>query len=220
MCLTHWTTEKDPRQGSPVSAWTGGPTEKDWPEAFWSSATRGSRKDSDRAMTTAEAVRIPAHLVLPESLQAKQLCHLHAQLLLGQTCHRQKKSCFYARRVTLVVSNSLWPCWLWPARLLCQRSSLGKNTGTYWPVLVVISCCPSHQLPWCCQNPCNPSSCNTSILGPHWANPGPPGQPQEQTPVDDPHAEVEIKPQLKPRGSVAKEEDPKPPHQLAVQAAD
>ena len=32
--------------------------------------------------------------------------------------------------------------------------------------------------------------------------------------MDDPHAEVEIKPQLKPRGSVAKEEDPKPLHQL------
>ena len=31
------------------------------------------------------------------------------------------------------------------------------------------------------------------------ANPSPPGQPQEQTPVDDPQAEVEIKPQLKPR---------------------
>ena len=31
------------------------------------------------------------------------------------------------------------------------------------------------------------------------ANPSPPGQPQEQTPVDDPHAEVEIKPQLNPR---------------------
>ena len=39
-------------------------------------------------------------------------------------------------------------------------------------------------------------------------------EPQEQTPVDDPCAEVEIKPQLKPRGSVTKEEDPKPPHQL------
>ena len=45
-------------------------------------------------------------------------------------------------------------------------------------------------------------------------NPSPPGQPQEQTPVDDPHAEVEIKPQWKPRGTVAKEEDPKPSHQL------
>ena len=45
------------------------------------------------------------------------------------------------------------------------------------------------------------------------ANPSPPGQPQEQTPMDSQHAEVEIKPQLKPRGSVAKEEDPKPSHQ-------
>ena len=32
--------------------------------------------------------------------------------------------------------------------------------------------------------------------------------------MDDLHAEVEIKPQLKPGGSVAKEEDPKPSHQL------
>ena len=46
------------------------------------------------------------------------------------------------------------------------------------------------------------------------ANPSPPGQPQEQTPEDNPQVEVEVKPQLKPRGSVAKEEDPKPSHQL------
>ena len=32
--------------------------------------------------------------------------------------------------------------------------------------------------------------------------------------MDDPHAEVEIKPQLKPRDSMTKEEDPKPSHQL------
>ena len=32
--------------------------------------------------------------------------------------------------------------------------------------------------------------------------------------MHDPHAEVEIKPQLEPRGSVAKEEDPEPSHQL------
>ena len=32
--------------------------------------------------------------------------------------------------------------------------------------------------------------------------------------MDDPHAKVEIKPQLKPRGSVTKEEDPKPSHQV------
>ena len=32
--------------------------------------------------------------------------------------------------------------------------------------------------------------------------------------MDDPHAEVEIKPSLKSRGSVTKEEDPKPSYQL------
>ena len=32
--------------------------------------------------------------------------------------------------------------------------------------------------------------------------------------MEDPHVQVEMKPQLKPRGSVAKEEDPKPSHQL------
>ena len=46
------------------------------------------------------------------------------------------------------------------------------------------------------------------------ANPSPPGQPQEQTPVNDPYPEVVIKPQLKPTGSVAEEEDSKPSHQL------
>ena len=32
--------------------------------------------------------------------------------------------------------------------------------------------------------------------------------------MDSPHAEMEIKPQLKPRGSVAKKEGPKSSHQL------
>ena len=32
--------------------------------------------------------------------------------------------------------------------------------------------------------------------------------------MDNPHAEAEIKPQLKPRGSVTKEEDPESSHQL------
>ena len=83
-------------------------------EAFWSPATRGLKKDSERVITPAmEAVRVPTHLVLPGSLQAKKLRHLHAQLSLGQSCHRpkkKKKSCIYANRITSFVSNSLWPC--------------------------------------------------------------------------------------------------------------
>ena len=39
------------------------------------------KKKSVRAITpAAEAVRVPAHLAMPGSLQTKQLHHLHAQL--------------------------------------------------------------------------------------------------------------------------------------------
>ena len=38
-----------------------------------------------------------------------------------------------------LVYNSLQPCGLWPARLLCQGGvSPAKNTGAYWPILVAI----------------------------------------------------------------------------------
>ena len=119
-------------------------------------------------------------------------------------------------------------CRLWPARLLCQRGGFSRQE--YWSVLANTGChtllehyisCYSSSQPTQYLNPCNSSSCITSRGKPHrgkqaltGANPSPPGQPQEQTRVDDPHVEMEIKPQLKPRGSVAKEEDPKPPHQL------
>ena len=109
-------------------------------EAFWSPATRGSRKDSDGAVTHAvEAVRAPAHLVPPGCPQAKQLHHLHAQLTGAELPQAKKKSCVCVCRVASVVTNSFQPCRLWPARLLCQKGgSPGKNTGTYWPILVTI----------------------------------------------------------------------------------
>ena len=59
--------------------------------------------------------------------------------------------------------------------------------------------------------PLQPEQFTTSTPDPHRGNPSPPGQPQEQTPGDDPHAEMGTKPQFKPRGSVAKEEDPNLP---------
>ena len=138
----------------------------------------------------AEAVRVPAHLVLPRPLQVKQLCHLHAQSSLGQSCHRQKMSCVYACRVASVVSTVCGPLRLFvalcdslcPARLLCQRGrfyrqeywSILANTGRHTLLEHYISCCPSCQPPlstWCCQNPCNPSSCTTSTPGPHRGKP-------------------------------------------------
>ena len=93
-----------------------------------------------------ETVCVPEHLELRGSPQANQLNYLHTQLLLGQSCHRQKRkkknSSVNACRVTSVLSDFLWSCGLWPARLLCQRrGSPGKNTGVYWPILVAIPFC-------------------------------------------------------------------------------
>ena len=93
MCLMHPKTEKDPRQGSPLSASTGRATEKDWAKSPSDHQLQeAQKKDSDRALTPVmEAVCVPAPLVPPVSLQAKHLCYLNAQLSPGQSCHRQKK---------------------------------------------------------------------------------------------------------------------------------
>ena len=125
-------------------------------ETFLSPATRGLKKDSDRAITpVVEAVHVSTHLALPGSWQVKQLSHFHAQPSLGQSCHRQKMSCIYARRVALVVSDSLRPCRLWPTRLLHQEGEFSRqeywsvlaNTGCHTLLEQYSSCCPSCQLP-------------------------------------------------------------------------
>ena len=80
-----------------------------------------------------------------------------------------------------------------------------------------MSGCPSHKLPRvpsAARTPATQAAAPPPHLALTGANPSLPEQAQEQTPADNPHAEVETKPQLKPRGSVAREEDPKPPHQL------
>ena len=50
-------------------------------------------KDPDRFIApAAEAASVPAHLVPPGSLGPKQLCHIHIQSSLGQSCHRLEKA--------------------------------------------------------------------------------------------------------------------------------
>ena len=89
-------------------------------------------------------------------------------------------SCIYARRVASVVSNSMQPCRPWPARFPCQGSSPGKNTRAYWPywlphpsrvLYFLMSEPPTPLNTWCCQNPCDPSSCTTSTPGHHKGKP-------------------------------------------------
>ena len=104
-------------------------------EAFWLPATRGLKKDSDKAITPAvEAVCVPAHLLPPGSPQAKQLCTLTGAELPQA---KKKTSCICAHRVTLFVSNYV-TLWTVACQLLCQWGSPGKNTGVYWPILVCI----------------------------------------------------------------------------------
>ena len=89
--------------------------------------------------------------------------------------------------------------------------SILANTGCLTPLEHCISCCPGHQLPWvpgAARTPATQAAIPLPYLAFTGADPSPPGQPQEQTP------EVEIKPQLKLRGSVVKEEEPEPSHQL------
>ena len=130
----------------------------------------------------AEAVSVPAQLGatrVPESQATASPSH---STLTGAELPQAKKSCVCAHRVASVVSDSLRPCRLWPARLLCQGWGFSRqeswsilaNTGCHPLLKHCISCCRSCQLPlstWCCQNPCDPSSCTTSTPGPHRGKP-------------------------------------------------
>ena len=198
-------------------------TERLAKEAFWLSATRDLKKGFDRPVTAAaEAVSVPAHLVPPGSPQPKQLCHFHAQSSMGQSCHRQKVFCLctWGHFGHVQLFETLWT-------VACQASlSEEFSRQEYWSVLAntgchtlldhYISCCPSCQLPWvpgAAKTPATQAAAPLQLIL-TGADPSLPGEPQEQTYMDSWHAEMEIKPQLIPRGSVAKEENPKFSHQL------
>ena len=123
-----------PQAREPSRCLNGQKKEKDWPKTPSDRQYKRLEKDSDRATTPGvEAVHVLAHLALPGSPQAKQLCHLHTQPSLGQSCHRQRMSCVYMHRDASGVSDSAT---LWT--VACQAGSPGKNTGAYWPILAAI----------------------------------------------------------------------------------
>ena len=172
-----------------------------------------------------EAVRVPAHSAPPGSPRPSSC----ATFTLGSSWGRAATG---KEGLASMHAGSLQSC---PtlcdpgdcARLLCQGGGFSRQE--YWCVLAktdcntllehYISCCPSSQPPEYLVLPDSATQAAAwpAPLGLTGANPSPPEQPQEQTPVDDPQAEVGIKPQWKPRGSVTKEEDPKPSHQLYKQ---
>ena len=203
----------------------GGATEKDWPKRPSDHQLQEAReKDSDRAITHAKAVHVPAH-------QHRQGPHKPSSWATFMLNSHWGRAATGKKSLASMHTGSLWLC-----PTLCSPVDCGlpgfsvREAGgilqarilecisQYWlpyPLEHYISCCPRHQLPWVPGAARTPAT-QAAAPPPHLtgANPSHPGQPQEQTPVDGPHAEVEIKLQLKPRGSVAKEEDPKPPRQL------
>ena len=121
-----------------------------------------------------EAVCVPAHLAPSESLQAKQLCHLHTQLSLGQSCHRQKNLASMhagSLRSCLTLSDPI-DCGL-PVFSVREGSSTARilqHIGQCWfpyPSRAPYSLLAQPPAPLnTCQNPCDPNSCTTSTPGP------------------------------------------------------
>ena len=61
--------------------------------------------------------------------------HIHTYTCLCVYIHKHAYTCVCVCMYTniiymfLVMSDSVWPCGLWPTRLLCPWNSPGKNTG-------------------------------------------------------------------------------------------
>ena len=149
--------------------------------------------------------------------------HLHTQLLLGQSCHRQKS-------LPSMCTGSLRQCLTLCFPVDCGLPGFsirewGFSRQEYWSILantgfhilleVYISCCPSCQLPeyLVLPEPLQPKNLNHFHTWPS----------QEQTkfsreasgtnPSGWPTCTGGNKTTIEPRGSVTKEEDPKPSHQ-------
>jgi len=207
-------TEKDPRQRSSLSAWSRGSYgDRLAKEAFWSPATRGLKKDSDRTLynSCGRGSPCPCTLGIAKVPRSQAAVPLSCSPLTGAELpqvikkKKKKKCCVYACRVASILSDSLRPCRLWPARP--SLSEKGFSRQEYWTVLAstgchtllehCISCCPSRQPLWVpgaartLRSQAAPQPLHLALTG---ANPSPPGRPQKQTPVNDPHVQVGTKP--------------------------
>ena len=124
-------------------------------------------------------------------------------------------SCIYVRKVALDMSNSLRPCTLWPARLLCQGGG-EFSRQEHWSVLANTVChtllehyipsFPSRQLPWVPGAARTPAT-QAAAPPPHLALTG-------ANPSGRPTCRGGNKTTIETQDSVAKKEDSKPPHQL------
>ena len=171
MCLMHWTTEKDPRQGSPLGAWTGRATKtgqrglpiaryKRLEQRLWEGHNSCGR--GRPCPCTLGAARVPVtQAALPPSA-------LNPHRGRGAT-DKKKVLCLSTEgRFSCVQLCNPVDCGLpgFSVRGSSRQEpwSVLANTSCHTLLEHYISCCPSRQFlsTWCCQNPCNPSSCTTS----------------------------------------------------------
>ena len=98
--------------------------------------------------------------------------------LWGRAATGKKMSHVYVCRVTLVIFCYLMDCGfpdLSVTRVLQAR--ILKCTCQYWlpypsrTLYFLVPQLPTPLCTWCCQNPCDLSSCITSTPGPHWGKP-------------------------------------------------
>ena len=99
-------------------------------------------------LCTLGATRVTAQQAAPQPPSSSTLT--------GAELPQEKIYGIYACRITLVMSDCLWLCRLWPARLLCQGRRFSRKE--YWSMLANTSChtllehyiswCPSLHLPW------------------------------------------------------------------------
>ena len=99
-----------------------------------------------------------------------------------------------------------------------EGGSPSKNTGAYWPVLVAITfkstifsaaLAANPLSTWCCQNPCDPSSCTTSTPGPHRGKPKPSRATSGANPAEQPTHRGEKKITIETQGQCGWERRPK-----------
>ena len=106
-------------------------------EVFCSPVTRGSKKDSDRAITpAAEAIHVPAHLAPPGSLQAKQMATFTLDSHWGRAA-TDKKSLASMRTGSLRLCPTLCDpvdCGLpgFSVRDGVLQARILKHIGQYW----------------------------------------------------------------------------------------
>ena len=139
MCLTHQTTEKGARQGSPLRACTGGAMERDWPKRPSDRQLQGQKKTERAVSPVAEAGHVPTHVVPPGLPEAKPLSHLHAQLSLGRAATGKNSLASMCAGPLRLRLDSWDPvdCGL-PGFSVREGGSPGKKSGAYWPILVAI----------------------------------------------------------------------------------